>query len=743
MDDNETFSDSNSNHSNEEINQHSQANGQQELLPQHPDAEHPPLTITDPSHPLYDSHGYLYISNYPSTFVKSKIKGIIHDKLGVQPIAHEKIFRKKGLYLMFESPEEATAAKKKILSRNKNYVIDFRKPKKWDAKHRLREQERAEKRMKFASTLERDIEDQVTPLAKLQYVDQLKKKQEEVIKTMEKHLGYTFLENWINYESMPSYLESYIKRIAPAMIETRGAQFRVTKEIRNRASEQFKQQVEKSIQEIIDLDKSNSCSHEERVSILEDACSKSLLLPYKFLPIVSSPQVYGYRNNCEFTCGINKDNEKAVGFLSGLYSQGFTGVESPANLKHIPQSFVSICERMETLVRKSPLACYSKTNHQGFWRMIKVRGNRAHEFIIMIQVNSTNFSSQELNDAKNLIIEGFTDAAFQRENNITIKGILFQEYDGVSNAAPEDCPLELIFGEENIYEEILGKKFRISMKSFFQVNTLGAELLYSIAIEWAREHCEDALLLDVCCGTGTIGIIMSKHVEQVVGLEINADAVEDAKRNAELNQVINVEYVLGKAEDTIADVVEKYKHFKNIVAIVDPPRAGLHKTVLKTLRSTPEIEWLVYVSCGPGSLAEDVKFLCNVPNKKLRKQSGDISPFYPIQQVPVDMFPHTKHCENVMLLRRWNGEMVDTAPYKFFSKKGWQIDSEIEDNIKESISNFEIKTENEELQSNIKIEESYTSMKIEEDSHYQARQSETTEYEVKQEIKSDEIKEEK
>lgn len=134
---------------------------------------------------------------------------------------------------------------------------------------------------------------------------------------------------------------------------------------------------------------------------------------------------------------------------------------------------------------------------------------------------------------------------------------------------------EHLWGDELIHETLLGMNFSISPEAFFQINTEGAEILYKSAIELASPTMESTVV-DICCGTGTIGICFSKYCSQVLGLELIEKAVQDAKRNAEVNKVDNCEFFSGKAEEILSAVMHRAKN-DDIIAVVDPPRAGLRE----------------------------------------------------------------------------------------------------------------------------------------------------------------------
>ena len=189
----------------------------------------------------------------------------------------------------------------------------------------------------------------------------------------------------------------------------------------------------------------------------------------------------------------------------------------------------------------------------------------------------------------------------------------------------------LIFGKDKIIEKLFCYKFYISPKSFFQVNTLQAEKLYSIALDYADIGNED-LILDLYCGTGTIGLLASKNANKVIGIELNEDAIKDANKNKDLNGVSNIEFYAGDVGKILKD-----KKYKPSIIIVDPPRAGLDSLAIsEIIKINPKT--LVYVSCDLMTLARDLNILSDY--------------FEIVELTPVDMFPQTSHVESVVLLHR-------------------------------------------------------------------------------------------
>ena len=186
----------------------------------------------------------------------------------------------------------------------------------------------------------------------------------------------------------------------------------------------------------------------------------------------------------------------------------------------------------------------------------------------------------------------------------------------------------LIYGEDTIIESISGMRFKILPKAFFQINYEMMIKLYQIIIDYYKNNDYNQVL-DLYCGTGTIGMLVSPYVNKVIGVEVVKEAIKSAKMNSKLNNITNIEFLLGKVEDHI-------KSFKNIDSIiVDPPRSGLDKLTLETILRL-NVKSIVYVSCDPVTLVRDLKIL---------------SEKYQILEVtPIDMFPNTYHVESVSIL---------------------------------------------------------------------------------------------
>ena len=195
---------------------------------------------------------------------------------------------------------------------------------------------------------------------------------------------------------------------------------------------------------------------------------------------------------------------------------------------------------------------------------------------------------------------------------------------------------KVLFGKETISDKLLGLTFAISPTSFYQVNPVQTEKLYKLAIEQVGLSGKETVI-DAYCGIGTISLAMAEHAKQVYGVEIVADAIEDAKVNAQKNHLNNIQFEVGKAEDKMAEWQQA--GLKPDVIVVDPPRKGLAASLIESATKM-QPKKVVYVSCNPATLVRDVQLFADQGYKVNQ----------PIQ--PVDQFPQTTHVESVTVLER-------------------------------------------------------------------------------------------
>ncbi|XP_067903957.1 tRNA (uracil-5-)-methyltransferase homolog B isoform X2 [Heterodontus francisci] len=354
----------------------------------------------------------------------------------------------------------------------------------------------------------------------------------------------------------------------------------------------------------------------------------------------------GYRNKSTFSVNRGPDgNPKTVGHYIGTgKGRNIVCIHSD-HLVNMPEKHKQVARSYEQFIRHSPLDPCILFHEGGHWREITVRTNRRSHTMAIIYFHPQDLGKEEISKHQKSLVEYFTigpGAACE------LTSLYFQE-STMTHCLHKESPYQLLYGVPYIFEEILGLKFRISPDAFFQVNSEGADVLYQTVRDLIRAD-GDSIVLDVCCGTGAIGLSMCQTAARVIGIELIDQAVEDAKCNAMLNGFDNCEFHSGKAEVVLPQLLPTLEDAKHLVAVVNPARAGLHYRVVRAIRNCERIRRLVYVSCKPeGEAMRNFLELCCLPDQQ-KKLFGD--PFAPMLAVPVDMFPHTSHCELLLLFER-------------------------------------------------------------------------------------------
>ncbi|KAM8858835.1 tRNA (uracil-5-)-methyltransferase homolog B [Spinachia spinachia] len=378
-------------------------------------------------------------------------------------------------------------------------------------------------------------------------------------------------------------------------------------------------------------------------------------LSFPVLPVLTSPVRDGYRNKSTFSVNRGVDgNPKTVGFYVGTARKGNIVCVNGDHLLNMPEKHKLVARCYQDFLRLSPLEPCLLFHTGGHWREVTVRTNAEGHTMAIVYFHPQGLAREEVAVHKADLVEYFT---LGPGSVCQLDSLYFQE-SGMTRCTHEDSPYQLLHGRPHIYEEVLGYKFRISADAFFQVNRAAAEVLYDTVRHLCFPLSEDGggtkkpggTLLDVCCGTGAIGITISPRVDRIIGIELVEQAVEDARHNAALNKVLNCEFLAGKAEVVLPAAMSQISDVGPIAAVVNPARAGLHHLVVRALRNQPAIRRLVYVSCKPdGEAVRNFRELCCAPDPR-KKLWGDA--FSPTLAVPVDMFPHTAHCEVVLLFER-------------------------------------------------------------------------------------------
>lgn len=345
---------------------------------------------------------------------------------------------------------------------------------------------------------------------------------------------------------------------------------------------------------------------------------------YVFEGIKGSPTELGYRNKMEFSFGDEcKDGPLAL----GMHKKGsFHDIVTTDACHIVDEDYNKILRCVLDYFTGLGTSFYHKMSHVGYLRHLLVRrAVRTGEMIISLVT-----SSQENPDLAPLV-----EALLALELSGKIVGISNCINDSVADVVRADKMVNL-YGEDFFYEEVLGLKFKISTFSFFQTNSLGAEVLYSQARDYVGET-KDKLIFDLYSGTGTIAQILAPVAKKVIGVEIIEEAVEAAKENAKLNGLDNCEFIAGDVLKMLDTIEERPD-----LIVLDPPRDGINPKALNKIIDYG-VDRLVYISCKPTSLARDLVLL---------QERG-----YRVEKVcAVDMFPQTVHVETCVLLSHKNSQ---------------------------------------------------------------------------------------
>ncbi|PSN45074.1 hypothetical protein C0J52_04012 [Blattella germanica] len=366
-------------------------------------------------------------------------------------------------------------------------------------------------------------------------------------------------------------------------------------------------------------------------------------LAFQLDEIRASPVVDAYRNKCEFRVGLNPDTqERTVGCRLENYKDGSIGVGPADSLKHLPDQIREAVKLFQEYVRKSDKPPFISEKGEGYWRHLVVRMTSNNELMVIVVAHPQSLTEEELTRLKNDLKDYFVKGAGKACN---ISSLYFQQFTEKLVGVPLP-QMEHLYGKTHLEEDMLDLTFQLSPSSYFQVNTKGAEVLYSAIIDLV-EPTEDTTVLDLCCGTGGIGLCIAKSCKQVFGIEYLEQNVEDAKVNATRNEITNCEFIAGRVEDVLPTLMEKITG-KTVVPILDPPRTGLNQKVLSHLRKMDNVQKLVYVCSNHKAPIRNFLDLCCPAGKST--MTGN--PFVPVRTIPVDVAPHTMHSQMVILLER-------------------------------------------------------------------------------------------
>lgn len=337
------------------------------------------------------------------------------------------------------------------------------------------------------------------------------------------------------------------------------------------------------------------------------------------LDTLSTGRVCGYRNKGQFPVKVTKN-----GMRAGLFSAGTHTVIPFSECSIQNPEFSRIAARVCEFADKNGITAYDENSHTGLIRHIYLRiGEKTGEIMLCVVINGKTLpASDELVRIVESEFPSVTSVMLNvnTERTNVVLGKKFVR----------------LYGKDYIEDELCGLRFKISADSFYQVNRDGAELLYSLAARLGGFR-GDEVLLDLYCGTGTIGLSVADKVASVVGIEIVAAAVECARENAERNGIRNARFVCADASSKKV-ILENSGGVRPDAIIIDPPRKGSTRELIECIAELG-VPKVVYVSCGPDTLARDCKWF-----RELGYEIGSVQ--------PVDMFPRTGHVESLVCLRR-------------------------------------------------------------------------------------------
>ena len=358
------------------------------------------------------------------------------------------------------------------------------------------------------------------------------------------------------------------------------------------------------------------------------------LLDETMEPIVGMQEPFCYRNKAQFPFGTDKDGNPITGFYAGrthdIIANTDCALGVPANRE--------ILEIILRFMRKYQIPSYDEKTGEGLIRHALIRyGFTTKEIMVCLVINRAEekmHAQKEWIPHQNELVEMLT--AIKGMTSITVSPnpkrtnvIMGESY-------------KVLWGQGTITDYIGNVKYQISPLSFYQVNPVQTEKLYKLALEYAGLQGEETVW-DLYCGIGTISLFLAQKAKEVRGVEIVPQAIEDARRNAEMNDIQNAEFYVGKAEEVLPEYYEKYQKAHSgetaraDVIVVDPPRKGCEESLLRTMLDMKP-ERIVYVSCDSATLARDLKYLCENGEYEVKKWRA------------VDQFPMTVHVETVVLL---------------------------------------------------------------------------------------------
>ncbi len=363
----------------------------------------------------------------------------------------------------------------------------------------------------------------------------------------------------------------------------------------------------------------NNLTYNEQIKFKFNKCLKYLGSYCKVEPVISMENPFSYRNKAQAVFKRERDKSISWGLYQSTTNTLVKTRECKLHTKHSNEIFNTLC----ALFKSFKIVPYDPFKGTGFVKSVVVReGFSSKEVMVIINGADPIFPAKKT----------FVSALLKKHPYITtVVTTVNKDRRKLFIGKTQD----ILFGDGYIKDKLCSKTFIISPQSFYQINPIQTEKLYKKAVELANLDGTQ-VVLDSYCGVGTIGICASDNAKKVYSVESVKDAIIDAKKNAKLNNIKNIEFACADAKDYIQSL--KGENIKIDVAFVDPPRIGCSREFLQAIVDM-EIKTLVYVSCNVETQSRDIRFL---------KSNG-----YKVEHIqPVDMFPHTNHIESIALIKR-------------------------------------------------------------------------------------------
>ena len=360
-------------------------------------------------------------------------------------------------------------------------------------------------------------------------------------------------------------------------------------------------------------------TYAEQLSFKQAKCIKMLGKFGYVDEIIGMEKPYHYRNKVQAAFGMAKGGK----IVSGVYQSSSHRIVPVDDCKLEDETADKIIVDIRNLLPRFKLTVFNENTGKGFLRHILIRRAFATGEVMVVLVTGSNLFPKK---------NQFINELLRQHPEITT---IVQNINSAYTSLVLGDREIVLYGNGYIEDVLCENRFRISPKSFYQINPVQTQVLYKKAIEFAQLSGKETVL-DAYCGIGTIGLIAAKSAEQVIGVELNPDAIRDAKINKKLNDTHNIKFFCDDAGKFMVGAAQN--HEKVDVVFMDPPRAGSDTNFLKSI-ATLRPKKVVYVSCNVETQARDLIYLC---------KNG-----YKVQKIqPVDMFPHTVHVESVVLLTK-------------------------------------------------------------------------------------------